>query len=99
VIEIGVSVIHMILRMDRHMRLQWLRDSRNQDGDSISTTSEVMHILLSLGLPTQPTSKEYQTSCKLGSVNEIQLTNTIGTRSFFQPLPKVSSSTKRLSVL
>ena len=92
-------MIHTILKMDRRMRLQWLKDSRNQDGNSTSTTSEVMHILLSLVLPTQPTSKEYQTSCKLGSVNEMQLTNTIGTKSFFQPLLKVSSSTKRLSVL
>ena len=92
-------MIHTILKMDRRMRLQWLKDSRNQDGNSTSTTSEVMHILLSLVLPTPPTSKEYQTSCKLGSVNEMQLTNTIGTKSFFQPLLKVSSSTKRLSVL
>ena len=99
VIEIGVSVIHMILKMDRHMRLQWLKDSRNQDGNLTSITSEVMHILLSLVLPTLPTSREYQTSCKLGSVNEMQLTNIIGTRSFFQPLLKVSSSTKRVSVL
>ena len=92
-------MIHMSLKMGRHIRLQWSRESKHQDGNLISITSEVMNILLSSVLPIQPTSKEFQTSCKHGSVNEMHLTNTIGTKSFFQLLLRVSSSTRRLSVL